>query len=223
LITAANLIKDYKTPDNSKIRVLHLKELVIENGKMLGISGVSGSGKTTLLHILTGVLLPTSGDVHIDDVCINRLPESKRDLFRANNIGYIFQNFNLIPYLSARENILFAMWLGKKLTKRESEKRCDELLEQVGLSQRAKHLPGQLSGGEQQRVCIARAIANNPAIVVADEPTANLDSQTKFQVMELIKTMCAKNNNILILSSHDGQILQGMHEILYLDAVKADE
>jgi putative ABC transport system ATP-binding protein len=222
LITVTDLVKDYKTPDNGLLRILQIKELVIENGRMLGICGVSGSGKTTLLHILTGLLLPPSGDVVIDGVHINRLSESKRDIFRAKNIGYIFQSFNLIPYLSARENILLAMWIGKK-KKPEREKRCDELLERVGLSWRAKHLPGELSGGEQQRVCIARAVANNPAIIVADEPTANLDSQTKFQVIDLIKTVCVQNKTTLILSSHDREITQGLDEILSLDTMKAVE
>jgi putative ABC transport system ATP-binding protein len=223
LITVTNLIKDYKTPDNETLRILQIEKLVIEDGKMLGIYGVSGSGKTTLLHILTGLLLPTSGDVLVNDVYINRLAEGKRDIFRANNIGYIFQSFNLIPYLSARENIMLALWIGKKMKKPERERRCDELLEQTGLSKRAKHLPDELSGGEQQRVCIARALANNPSIIVADEPTANLDSQTKFQVIDLVKTMCVQNKTTLILSSHDREITQDLHEIVSLDAVKAGE
>jgi len=223
LIHVTNLVKNYKTPDNTTLRILQIKELIIEDGRMLGVCGVSGSGKTTLLHILTGLLLPTAGDVRINDVYINRLAEGKRDIFRANNIGYIFQSFNLIPYLSARENVLLSMWIGKKTKKHEREKRCDELLEQVGLSKRAKHLPDELSGGEQQRVCIARALANNPSIIVADEPTANLDSQTKFQVIDLIKTMCVQNKATLILSSHDREITQGLHESVSLDAVKTDE
>jgi putative ABC transport system ATP-binding protein len=223
LITVINLVKDYKTPDNGTLRVLQIEKLIIEDGKMLGVCGVSGSGKTTLLHILTGLLLPTAGDVIINDVCINQLAEGKRDIFRANNIGYIFQSFNLIPYLSAKENILLAMWIGKKTKKPEREKRCDELLEQTGLSKRAKHLPGELSGGEQQRVCIARAVANNPSIIVADEPTANLDSQTKFQVIDLIKTMCVQNKTTLILSSHDREITRDLHEIISLDTIKAEK
>lgn len=220
MISVANLVKDYKTPDNGVLRILRIEKLVIEDEKMLGVCGVSGSGKTTLLHILTGLLLPTAGDVLVNDVYINRLPEAKRDIFRAKHIGYIFQSFNLIPYLSARENILLALWIGKKMKKPEREKRCDELLERIGLSKRAKHLPGELSGGEQQRVCIARAMANNPSIIVADEPTANLDSQTKFQVMDLIKTMCVQNKTTLILSSHDREIMRDLHEIISLDAVK---
>jgi putative ABC transport system ATP-binding protein len=223
LITVTNLVKDYKTPGNGALRILQIEKLVIEDGKMLGVCGVSGSGKTTLLHILTGLLLPTAGEVFVNGVCINQLVEGKRDIFRANNIGYIFQSFNLIPYLSARENILLALWIGKKMKKPAREKRCDELLEQTGLSKRAKHLPDELSGGEQQRVCIARALANNPSIIVADEPTANLDSQTKFQIIDLIKTMCLQNKTTLILSSHDREITRDLHEILSLDAVKAGE
>jgi ABC-type lipoprotein export system ATPase subunit len=221
LITVTNLIKNYKTPDNDTLRILRIEKLVIEDGTMLGVCGVSGSGKTTLLHILTGLLLPTAGDVCIGDVYINRLSEAKRDVFRAKHIGYIFQTFNLIPYLSARENILLALWIGKKMKKPEREKRCDELLEQTGLSKRAKHLPEELSGGEQQRVCVARALANNPAIIVADEPTANLDSQTKFQIINLIKTICAQNNTTLILSSHDKEITKNLHETLSLDEMEA--
>jgi putative ABC transport system ATP-binding protein len=220
---ATNLVKDYKTPDNGILRILKIENLVIGDGKMLGVCGVSGSGKTSLLHILTGLLLPTAGDVRINDVCINRLPEGKRDIFRANNIGYIFQSFNLIPYLSARENILLALWIGKKTRKAEREKRCDELLEQTGLSKRARHLPDELSGGEQQRVCIARALANNPSIIVADEPSANLDSRTKFQIIDLIKTVCVQNKTTLILSSHDREITRDLHGILSLDAVKTGE
>jgi putative ABC transport system ATP-binding protein len=203
--------------------VLQIEKLVIRDGELLAVRGVSGSGKTTLLHILTGLLLPTAGDVLINDVYINRLAEGKRDIFRANNIGYIFQSFNLIPYLSARENILLAMWIGKKLKKTEREKRCDELLEQTGLSKRAKHFPDALSGGEQQRVCIARALANNPSIIVADEPTANLDSQTKFQVIDLIKKMCAQNKTTLILSSHDREITRDFQKLVSLDTAQEGE
>jgi putative ABC transport system ATP-binding protein len=220
LITLSNLIKDYKTPSGSLIRALQIKELNIDRGRMLGISGVSGSGKTTLLHIITGLLLPTEGNVYVNGENINSLSESKRDKFRAAHIGYIFQNFNLIPYLTAKENILLSIWLGRKSGRKERETRCDELLERVGLSARAGHLPGQLSGGEQQRICIARAIANSPEIVVADEPTANLDSRTKLAVTDLIREVCRQNNTTLIVSSHDKEILQKMDDVFHLDSAK---
>lgn len=218
MITITDLRKEYKKTGNAPVKVLDIGKVIIADGEILGISGVSGSGKTTFLHILTGLLLPTSGDVLIDQTYINRLPENKRDAYRANHIGYIFQSFNLIPYLTARENILLSMWLGKNVTKAQRKAKCDELLEQVGLAERADHLPGQMSGGEQQRVCIARAVANNPPIIVADEPTANLDSQTKLQVMELLKSICEKNNTTLIVSSHDKEILQGLPKVIRLDS-----
>lgn len=217
MIKIRDIEKKYPSPDGEEITVLSRVRLDIQAGEEVGIAGASGTGKTTLLNIISGILLPSGGGVHIGDVEINRLPEAKRDLFRAQTIGYVFQAFNLIPSLTAKENVLAAMVFGKKLPARTREERCRELLKRVGLSHRMNHKPGQLSGGEQQRVSIARALANRPSVVLADEPTANLDSKNRKMVMELLREVCRENSSILIVATHDPEVLKNLKRVIYLE------
>jgi ABC-type lipoprotein export system ATPase subunit len=220
LIKIRDVVKRYSSPDGGEITVLALSRLDVHDGEEVGIAGASGSGKTTLLHIISGILLPSRGCVHIDDVAINFLPEAQRDLFRARTIGYVFQAFNLIPSLTAAENVLAAMSFGKKVPAGEREDRCAELLKRVGLAHRMKHKPAQLSGGEQQRVSIARALANKPPIVIADEPTANLDLKNRVLVMEILREVCRENDLTLVLASHDQGVLKSLKRVVNLQQVE---
>lgn len=197
--------------------MLSLPELDIQAGEEIGIAGASGTGKTTLLNIIAGILIPSQGSVWINDVEINLLPEAKRDLFRAQTIGYVFQVFNLIPSLTAKENVMASMVFGKTIPSRLREKRCIELLNRVGLSHRINHKPGQLSGGEQQRVSIARALANQPPVIIADEPTANLDIKSRMMVMELLREICDENAATLIVATHDQGVLKNLKRVVNME------
>lgn len=216
MIKIRDVVKRYPSPEGGEITVLALPRLDIHAGEEVGIEGASGTGKTTLLHIVSGILMPSQGSVSVGGIEITLLPEAKRDLFRARNIGYVFQAFNLIPSLSAKENVMVSMAFGKKIPAGEREGRCIELLKKVGLSRRMNHKPSQLSGGEQQRVSIARALANNPPIFIADEPTANLDSKNRAMVMEILRQVCHEEGITLLLSSHDREVLKSLKRVVSL-------
>lgn len=176
VITATGLCKTYRESD-VPVEALKSVSFAVESGEFTAIVGPSGSGKSTLLNLLGGLDTPTSGSVIINDTNLNSLHAGKLIEFRLHNIGFIFQSYNLIPVLTARENVEFIMLLQKR-TPQERKTRAEELLTMVGLSGRADHRPSQLSGGEQQRVAVARALASRPKFVLADEPTANLDSHS---------------------------------------------
>ncbi|MEA4845927.1 MAG: ABC transporter ATP-binding protein [Clostridiaceae bacterium] len=216
MIKIRDIVKKYPSPDGGEITVLSLKELDIQAGEEVGIAGASGTGKTTLLNIISGILLPSRGSVLVNDMEINLLPEAKRDLFRAQTIGYVFQMFNLIPSLTAKENVMASIVFGRKIPAQEREERCLELLKRVGLSHRINHTPGQLSGGEQQRVSIARALANRPPVVIVDEPTANLDLKNRINIMELLREICRENGATLIVATHDQEILKSLKRVVDL-------
>lgn len=219
MIKLTDVVKEYRAPGSRGIiQALKIDSLSITAGEKVGVCGMSGSGKTTLLHILSGIIKPTSGEVEVAGVRLDRLSESKRDLFRARHVGYIFQFFYLIPYLSALDNVTVAMFFSKGGQSRgEIERKALLLLERVGLAERARHLPGQLSGGEQQRVCIARALANDPPLIIADEPTANLDAKNKSLVLNMLHSACDEKRLTLLLASHDRETLDGFHRRINLD------
>ncbi|GHU67962.1 ABC transporter ATP-binding protein [Clostridia bacterium] len=218
MIRLSNVVKEYRAPDSRKmIQALKIDSLTIGVGEKVGVCGMSGSGKTTLLHVLSGIVKPSSGEVEVNGIRLDRLSEPKRDLFRARNVGYIFQFFYLIPYLSALDNVTAAMFFGGGQPRGEMERKALQLLESVGLAERARHLPGQLSGGEQQRVCIARALANDPPLIIADEPTANLDLTNKSIVLDMLHRACDDKQLTLLLASHDRDTLDGFERRINLD------
>jgi len=183
--------------------VLHDVDLDVAAGESLAIVGPSGSGKTTLLGLLAGLDRPSHGQVSLLGTDLASLDEDGRAAFRARHIGFVFQTFQLIPTLTARENVLVPMELSGKLPAAERAARAVDLLHRVGLGDRLEHYPAQLSGGEQQRVALARAFANEPAILFADEPTGNLDADTGALVIELLMRLNAEAGTTLVLVTHD--------------------
>ncbi len=182
------------------LTILHPLELFVPAGQSLAITGPSGSGKSTLLGLIAGLDAPTSGEIVIDGVDITRLGEDALARLRGDKIGFVFQFFHLIPSLTARENVLVPMELAGR---RDAARRADALLDEVGLRDRGHHYPSQLSGGEQQRVAIARALANDPPILLADEPTGNLDSANGRHIMDLLVDVNRARKTTLVLVTHD--------------------
>jgi putative ABC transport system ATP-binding protein len=191
-------------------------DLTIRKGEFTAIVGPSGSGKTTLLNMIGGLDKPTSGEIFIDGVRIHELSSSKLTDFRLKNIGFVFQAFNLIPVLTAKENVEFIMHLQGE-PKASREKRSNELLQSVGLGDRLDSRPGKLSGGQQQRVAVARAIASRPKFVLADEPTANLDSKSTENLLDLMEKLNIDENITFIFSTHDARVVRKARRVITVD------
>jgi putative ABC transport system ATP-binding protein len=185
------------------LTILHPLDYTIKSGEFVAIVGPSGSGKSTLLGLLAGLDAPSSGEILIDGVDVSRLSEDELAKLRGEKIGFVFQFFHLVPSLTAFENILVPMEI---MGRRDATARARQLIGEVGLSDRGHHYPSQLSGGEQQRVAIARALANDPPIVLADEPTGNLDSTTGRHIMELLLSVRQTRRSTLILVTHDAEL-----------------
>jgi putative ABC transport system ATP-binding protein len=185
------------------LTILHPVSMTIERGRFLAIVGPSGSGKSTLLGLIAGLDAPTSGSVLIDGVDITRLDEDRLAKLRGEKIGFVFQFFHLIPSLTAMENVSVPMEI---IGLRDARRRAEALLEEVGLTGRAHHYPSQLSGGEQQRVALARALANDPPIVLADEPTGNLDTTNGRHIMELLRKIHDVRGTTVVLVTHDAEL-----------------
>lgn len=196
-------MKSYAMPDGDTLPILNIPKWEVTTGEQVVLVGASGCGKTTLLHIIAGILRPTSGHVFIDGWDTPLLSEAERDSFRAVRIGYVFQTFNLLPGFSAIENVLLGMTFASNRT---DKKRARQLLERVGLGHRFHHKPGQMSVGEQQRVSVARALANKPRLVLADEPTANIDVGNQQHVIDMLRQTCAEENVALILVTHAPEV-----------------
>jgi putative ABC transport system ATP-binding protein len=194
-----------KTVDSGgqPLTILHPLDYTITSGQFVAIVGPSGSGKSTLLGLLAGLDAPTSGSIVIDGTDITALGEDQLGKLRGEKIGFVFQFFHLVPSLTAFENILIPMEIARR---RNAAERARELLHEVGLTDRAHHYPSQLSGGEQQRIAIGRALANDPAIVLADEPTGNLDSTTGRHIMELLMRVHRARSTTLVLVTHDSEL-----------------
>jgi len=214
VIDAHNITKIYH---ESEVPVRALKDVSfhVDDGEFTAIVGPSGSGKSTLLHILGGLDRPTQGGVKVGGVDLNLLSPSKLIDFRLFNIGFVFQAFNLIPVLTARENVEFIMLL-QKFPKAERQKRAQELIDAVGLSLRADHRPVQLSGGEQQRVAVARSLASRPRFVLADEPTANLDSQSAENLLSIMADLNKKLGTVFLFSTHDKRVIDRARRVITL-------
>lgn len=201
---------------NVPVTALNSISLTFEEQEFTAIVGPSGSGKTTLLNIIGGLDTPTTGTVTINGINLTTLPDNKRIDFRLHHIGFVFQAYNLIPVLTALENVEFVMLL-QKVPKQERRARACGLLESVGLSDRMNSLPSTLSGGQQQRVAVARALAAKPSYVLADEPTANLDSATAFSLLELMETLNKQHGTTFIFSTHDQRVIQRARRIITLE------
>ena len=202
VLSAVNIRKEFESPDGSKIEVLNNVQLEVKQAESVSLRGESGAGKTTFMNILSGFELPTSGEIFWSGKRIDNLSNSAQARLRAGFMGFVFQNYCLMPELTALENVeLASRILGKHSGK--SVKRAKELLEIVGLKDRLKYLPSKLSGGERQRVAIARAIVNSPSVLLADEPTGNLDEDTAKSVMDILLGLCKTNGTSLLLITHN--------------------
>lgn len=212
ILSVEGLTKIYGSGDTAVTALDHVS-FTVEKGEFVAIVGASGSGKSTLMNLIGGIDEPTSGRVVIDGQELYAMNESARAIFRRRNIGMVFQFYNLVPTLTAAENIM----LPYLLDKREPEKsRLDEILALTGLSERAGHLPSALSGGQQQRVSLGRALINDPAFILADEPTGNLDSRASRDVMELLQVANRRYQQTLLLITHDEKIALMADRILTL-------
>ena len=213
ILKTSNLKKYYGNGENL-VKAIDNDNIDIKEGEFVAIVGKSGSGKSTLLHMMVGLDNPTEGKVYINDKDIFSLKEEKLAIFRRRNIGFIFQNFNLIPSLNVWENITLPVGLdGKEINKPF----VTDIINSLGLESKVDALPNTLSGGQQQRVAIARALVARPAIILADEPTGNLDSKTSDEVMSLLKTMIKKYNQTLVMITHDETIAQMADRVIYIE------
>ena len=221
ILKVENLTKSYGSGE-AKVDALKNVNLSIKKGEFVAIVGPRGSGKSTLLHLLGGVDRPTSGKVYINDVDIYNLKEKDLSIFRRRNVGLIYQFYNLIPVLSVKENILLPAELDNRKIDKEF---LDDLLKTLGLKERENHLPNELSGGQQQRTSIGRALINRPSIVLADEPTGNLDSKNSKEVLELLKLSVKKYNQTLIMITHDNNIALQADRVITIEdgIIKSDE
>ncbi|MCG3163723.1 MAG: putative ABC transporter ATP-binding protein YknY [Acidobacteria bacterium] len=206
ILEARNVTREYPMKAET-VRALAGVSVAIERGEFVAILGTSGSGKSTLLNLFGGLDRPTGGEILFDGESLAPLSSREMSRYRLRRVGMIFQSFNLIPTMTARENVSLALAFAG-LSKTERRKRSLELLDRVGLSQRAEHLPSELSGGEQQRVSIARAIANAPQALLADEPTGNLDSNRAAEVIGLLDEMRRRDGKTVVLVTHDQELAQ---------------
>ena len=206
--------KAFPLRGGADLEVLDLEHLALPAGSFTALRGRSGSGKTTLLNIIAGVSLPTSGTIRVGDTDPVTLSEARRDRFRAEQVGYVFQTFNLLSAFTALENVMLSMMFAGAIAKREQRRRAIEILSRVGLGARLSHKPQHLSRGEQQRVAIARALANNPPLVLADEPCASLDGETAREVLAEFLVVCREEGKTLLIVSHDEAVLDAGDEVV---------
>ena len=221
ILKVENLTKSYGKGE-AKVDAIKNINLSINKGEFVAIVGPSGSGKSTLLHLLGGVDKPTSGKVYINDVDIYNLKTKDLAIFRRRNIGLIYQFYNLIPVLTVKENILLPAELDNRKIDKEY---LEDLLKTLDLKERENHLPSELSGGQQQRTSIGRALINRPSIVLADEPTGNLDSKNSKEIVELLKVSVKKYNQTLIMITHDTNIALQADRVITIEdgIIKSDE
>jgi putative ABC transport system ATP-binding protein len=214
VISTHNITKTYN-PDKIPVKAVQGVTLNIEKGEFVAVIGPSGSGKSTLLNIIGGLDRPSSGEVSVGGQNLNALSEKELIIFRRKNIGFVFQSFNLIPVLTAYENISFVMLL-LGYNKNQQKKRVMELAAEVGLEEKLNSRPSELSGGQQQRVAVARALAPKPAFILADEPTANLDSAAAFNLMDIMAKLNKEENMTFIFSTHDERVIKRVNRVITL-------
>jgi putative ABC transport system ATP-binding protein len=206
--------KSFRNPDGSRLRILDIAEFQVGPGEQLAMVGRSGCGKTTLLHIIAGISRADAGSVKLDGLDLMLMTEAERDRFRAERIGYVFQTFNLLAGFTAMENVLLGMRFGPG---RPDKARAKSLLDRVGLAHRTHHKPAMLSVGEQQRVAVARALANRPKLLLADEPTANVDAGNQQQVLDLLRDSCREENVALIVVTHTPRVSDQFDRVDHLE------
>jgi putative ABC transport system ATP-binding protein len=218
MLSVADLTKSFVSPEGGRAEIVRVGRFELAAGEQRALRGESGSGKTTFLNLIAGILAADGGRVELDGIDLAALPEAKRDRLRADKIGYIFQTFNLLQGYTVLENVLLGMSFGPRGVDRVH---AVELLRRVGLEHRLGHFPRQLSTGQQQRVAVARALANRPKLVLADEPTGNLDRTSAREALALIREVCRENGAALLLVSHDDGVLaqfEGMQDFAVINA-----
>lgn len=208
-------LKRYYGTGSAQVRALDDVSVEIRRGQFVGIMGASGSGKSTLLHMFGLLDRPTSGEIRIDGVDVGALNDQKRTQFRLRRLGYVFQDYALVPELTAKENVYLPS-MSRGMTPYECTLACTEILSLVGLRDRVHHLPGQMSGGEQQRVAIARALVNRPALLLADEPCANLDSRNSRIILDLFKKLNRDLRQTIVMVSHEEWHKEYFDRIIYM-------
>ncbi|MAT71000.1 MAG: ABC transporter ATP-binding protein [Planctomycetaceae bacterium] len=216
MLSLSEVCKSYQEPDGSRLPILDVPELSVAAGEQVVLRGRSGCGKTTLLNCIAGLTSVDSGRIEIKGHDVVKLPEAARDRFRAKFIGFVFQTFNLLPAFSALENVLLGMTFTDQ---RADPQRAAELLKMVGLSHRLTHKPRALSVGEQQRVAVARALANKPVLLLADEPTANVDPAHQQQIIDLLRDACRQEGVAMLLVTHADEVANQFERIEYLEQV----
>jgi putative ABC transport system ATP-binding protein len=214
MLLVENVKKSYREPDGEWLPILNVPRLDVGAGEQVVIRGRSGGGKTTLLNVIAGLSTADSGKIVIHQTDVTRLPEAARDRFRARHIGFVFQTFNLLPGFTALENVLLGMTFTGQ---RNDPRRATELLGRVGLGQRLTHKPGALSVGEQQRVAVARALVNRPVLLLADEPTANIDPAHQQQVIDLLREVCRAESVAMLLVTHSDEVAGQFERVEHLD------
>ncbi len=216
VIKTENIFKIYNEGTDLEVRALNGVSFEIEKGEFTAIVGPSGSGKTTMLNIIGGLDKPTNGNVTLAETSINNLSENEMIDFRLKNIGFVFQAYNLIPVLTAKENVEFIMLMQNR-PEAERETRTKELLQAVGLEKQINKRPNEMSGGQQQRVAVARALASKPKFVLADEPTANLDSSSTNDLLDIMANLNEKEGITFVFSTHDQRVIDRAKRIITID------
>ena len=204
MLSVADLTKSFLSPEGVRVEIVKVPAFALAAGEQIAVRGESGSGKTTFLNLVAGILAADAGQITVDGESMTALSEPRRDRLRAGKLGYIFQTFNLLQGFTVLENVMLGMSFGPRGADREHAR---EMLERVGLGHRLNHFPRQLSTGQQQRVAVARALANRPKLVLADEPTGNLDRKHARESLTLIREVCRENGAALLLVSHDEEVL----------------
>lgn len=222
-IQVEQLCKTYNAESEFPVHAVNHLDLEIKQGEFVAIMGPSGSGKTTLLNMLGGIDKPTSGKVYIDDINILQLQEKKLIAFRRDNIGFIFQDYSLLPVLTALENVEFVMQL-QGHSEEECRQRATDLLHRVGLADQLHKVPAKLSGGQQQRVAVARALAPSPKFIMADEPTANLDAKSTAELLDIMQQLNEQEGTTFIFSTHDPRVIsRAKRVIVFEDGIKKED
>jgi putative ABC transport system ATP-binding protein len=212
-----NVVKSFREADGHLLEVINVRQFELGGGEQRVLVGQSGSGKSTLLNLIAGILLPDKGEIMVNGADPTKLSEAARDRFRAANIGYVFQSFNLLQGFTALENVLLGQMFGGGTGGAD---RAVQLLKSVGLEHRLHHKPRALSVGEQQRVAIARALANAPPLVLADEPTGSLDAKNGMAVLELLRRVCTEGKHTLLLVTHDPQVMKSFEKVVHLEDLR---